>query len=126
MAEGRRVLSTVTDPQQQHRTNEAAEQFTDALAQSYKTLAERGVGALEQGAQATEVFYKQTINNLHTQAEENRRATQQLAEQHQRQADAVQSLAQESVEAYRGFVDSLFSYWEGVIQAAERGTREAE
>ena len=116
----------MTDQQERQRMNEAAEQFTDALGQSYKTLAERGVGALEQGAQVTEVFYKQTINNLHTQAEENRRATQQLAEQHQRQAEAVQSLAQESIEAYRDFVDSLFSYWEGAIQTAERGTREAE
>ena len=116
----------MTDQQEQQRMNEAAEQFTDALAQSYKTVAERSVVAVEQGAQLTEVFYKQTINNLHTQAEENRRATQQLAEQQQRQADAAQSLAQESVEAYRGFVDSLFSYWEGVIQATELGTREAE
>jgi len=116
----------MTDLQQQHRINDAAEQFTDALGQSYKTVAQRGLGSLEQGPQFTEVFYKQTINNLHTQAEENRRATQQLAEQHQRQADAAQSLAQESVEAYRDFVDSLFSYWEGVIQATERGTREAE
>ena len=106
--------------------NKAAEQFTDTFAQAYKTVTERGVVAVEQGAQLTEVFYKKTINNLHTQAEENRRATQQLAEQHQRQADAAQSLAQESVEAYRDFVDSLFSYWEGVIQATERGTREAE
>jgi hypothetical protein len=116
----------MTDQQEQQRMNEAAEQFTDTFAQAYKTVAERGVVAVEQGAQVTEVFYKQTINNLHTQAEENRRAAQQLAEQQQRQADAAQSLAQESVRAYMDFVDSLFSYWEGVIQAAERGTREAE
>jgi len=126
MAEERRVPRTMTDQQEQQRMNKAAEQFTDTFAQAYKTVTERGVVAVEQGAQLTEVFYKQTINNLHTQAEENRRATQQLAEQHQRQADAAQSLAQESVEAYRDFVDSLFSYWEGSIQAAERGTREAE
>ena len=116
----------MTDQQEQQRMNEAAEQFTDALAQTYKTVAERGVAALEPGAQFTEVFYKQTINNLHTQAEENRRATQQLAEQQQRQADAVQSIAQESVRAYIDFVDSLFSYWESAIQTAELGTREAE
>src|SRR5215217_7645481 len=100
----------MTDQQEQQSMNKAAEQFTDTFGQSYKMVAERGVVAVEQGAQLTEVFYKRTINNLHTHAEENRRATQQLAEQHQRQADAAQSLAQESVEAYRDFVDSLFSY----------------
>jgi len=115
----------MTDQQEQQRINEAAEQFTDALAHSYKTLAERGVEAVEQGAQVTEVLFNQTINNLHAQAEENRRATQQLAEQQQRQAEAVQSIAQESVGAYLDLVDSMF-YWPGGIQAAEEGTREAE
>lgn len=108
----------MTDQQEQQRINEAAEQFTDALAHSYKTLAERGVEAVEQGAQVTEVLFNQTINNLHAQAEENRRATQQLAEQQQRQAEAVQSIAQESVGAYLDLVDSMF-YWPGGIQAAE-------
>jgi hypothetical protein len=116
----------MTDQHEQQRINEAAEQFTDALAHSYKTLAERGVEAVEQGAQVTEAFFNQSINNLHAQAEENRRATQQLAEQQQRQAEAAQSIAQESVRAYMEFVDSMFSYWQGGIQAAQGGTREAE
>jgi len=103
----------MTDQQEQQRINQAAEQFTDALAQSYKTVAERSVVALEQGTQVTEVFFNQTINNLHAQAEENRRATQQLAEQQQRQADAARSIAQKSVGAYMDLVDSTFSYWQG-------------
>ncbi len=116
----------MTDQHEQHRTNEAAEQFTDTLAQSYKTVAERGVAALEPGAQFTEVFYKQTINNLHTQAEENRRATQQLVEQHQRQAEAAQTISQESVGAYMYFIDSMFSYWQEALRTAERVSKEAE
>jgi hypothetical protein len=126
IAEERRVPTTMTDQQEQQRMNEAAEQFTDALAHSYRTLAERGVEAVEQGAQVTEVFFNQTINSLHAQAEENRRATEQLAEQQQRQAEAAQSIAQESVRAYIELVDSMFFYWQGGIQAAEEGTREAE
>ena len=35
----------MTDHQSQQRINEAAEQFTDALVQSYKVVAERGVSA---------------------------------------------------------------------------------
>ena len=103
----------MTDQHEQQRIKEAGEQYADALAQSYKTVAERGVEAVEQGAQLTEVFFNQTIDNLHAQAEENRRATQQLAEQQRRQAEAAQSLAQESMGAYMDFVDSLFSYWQG-------------
>ena len=113
------------DQQSQQRVNEAAEQFADALVQSYKTVAERGVSVQEGSAQVTEVFFNQTINNLRAQAEENRQATQQLADQQQRQAEAAQTLTQESVDAYMYFMDSMFSYWQGGIQTAERSTEES-
>ena len=116
----------MTDQQSQQRINEAADQFTDALVQSYKTVAERGVSVQEGSAQVTEVFFNQTINNLRAQAEENRQASQQLVDQQQRQAEAAQTLTQESVGAYMDFMDSMFSYWQGGIQTAERGARETE
>jgi hypothetical protein len=116
----------MTDQQSQQRINEAADQFTDALVQSYKTVAERGVSVQEGSAQVTEVFFNQTINNLRAQAEENRQATGQLADQQQRQADAAQTLTRESVDAYMDFLDSAFSFWQGGVQTAERGARETE
>ena len=72
-----RSASTVS----QQRVNEPAEQFADALMQSYKAVADSGVSAQERSTQVTEVFFNHTINNLREQAEENRQATQQLAEQ---------------------------------------------
>ena len=116
----------MTDQQSQQRINEAADQFTDALVQSYKVVAERGTSAQEQGAQVTEVFFNQAINNLRSQAEQNRQASDQLAEQQQRQAEATQTLTRESVDAYMYFMDSMFSWWQGGIQTAERGARETE
>ena len=116
----------MTDHQSQQRINEAAEQFTDALVQSYKVVAERGVSAQEGSAQVTEVFFNQAINNLRAQAEENRQATQRLADQQQRQADATRTIAQESVGAYLEFMDSMYSWWLGGIQTAEQGARETE
>jgi hypothetical protein len=114
------------DQQQQQRINEAAEQFTDALVQSYQVVAERAGSAQEQNAQLTEAFFNQTIDNLRAQAEENRQASGHLADQQQRQADAAQTLTQESVGAYMAFVDSMFSYWQSGIQTAEQGARETE
>ena len=115
----------MTDQQQQQRVNEAADQFTDALVQSYKTVAERGVSVQEGSAQVTEVFFNRTINSLHAQAEENRQASQQLVDQQQRQADAAKTLTQDSVGAYMEFMDSMFSYWQGGIQTAERAVETA-
>ena len=114
------------DQQSQQRVNEAADKFTDALVQSYKAVAERGASSQEQSAQLTEAFFNQTINNLRAQVEENRQATEQLAEQQQRQAEGAQTLTQESVGAYMAFVDSMFSYWQSGIQTAERGARGTE
>jgi predicted RNA polymerase sigma factor len=116
----------MTDQQQQTRVNEAAEKFTDALVQSYKVVTDRGASPQEQNAQLTEVFVNQTINSLRTQAEQNRQATQRLAEQQQRQADAANTLTRESVDAYMHFMDSMFSWWQGGVQTAERGARETE
>ena len=114
------------DQQSQQRINEAAEQFHDALVNSFKTVADSGVSAQERNTQLTEVFFNQAINNLHAQAEQNRKAAQQLADQQQRQAEAVETLTRESVEAYMDFMDSMFSWWQGGVQTAERGARETE
>ena len=116
----------MTDQQNQQRINEAAEQFTDALVESYKVVAERGAAAQEQNAQLTETFFNRVVENLRSQAEENRQATERLTEQQQRQADAAQTLTRESVEAYMNFLNSAFSFWQRGLQTAERGARETE
>jgi hypothetical protein len=116
----------MTDQQSQERINQAADQFTDALVQSYKVVAERGVSAQEQGTQVTEVFFNQAINNLHAQAEENRQATQRLADQQQRQTDAAQTLTRESVDTYMEFLNQAFLFWQRGVQTAAQGARETE
>ena len=116
----------MTDQQSQQRINEAAEQFTEALVQSYKVVAERGASAQEQGAQLTEAFFNQTINNLRAQAEDNRQATEQLADQQQRQTEAAQALTRESVDTYMEFLNSAFLFWQRGVQTAAQGARETE
>ena len=122
----RKELIQSIDHQQQQKVNEAANQFTDALVQSFKAVAERGASAQDRGAQLTEVFFNQTINNLRAQAEENSQATEQLADQQQRQAEAAQTLTRESLNAYMEFLNSAFLFWQGGVQTAERGARETE
>jgi hypothetical protein len=114
------------DQHQQQRVNQAADQFTDALVNSYKAVIDRGVSAQESSTQVTKVFFNQAINNLYARAEQNRHVSQQLPDQQQRQAEAAQTLTQESVDAYMNFMDSMFSWWQGGVQTAERGARETE
>jgi hypothetical protein len=108
------------DEQQQQRVNEAAEQFTSALVESFRAVSARGEAAQEQSAQLTQDFFNRVVNNLRAQAEDTQEMTQQLADQQQRAQEATRTLTQESADAYMNFLNSMFSYWQGGIQTAER------
>ena len=99
------------DEKQQNQVNEAAEKFADALKQSYQSLADRSVSAQELNAQLTQDFFNGVTNNLRTQAESNRALSEDLIEQQRKQQEASQTLAQESANAYMGFLNSMFSYF---------------
>src|SRR5918911_5344848 len=100
----------MTDQAQQRQINEAAENFAEAIRQSYRAMADRTVSAQELNAQLTEDFFNRVIENLHTQAEDTRQLGQQLADQQQRATQAGQTLTQESVNVYMDFVNSMFSF----------------
>ena len=113
------------DEQQQQRVNHAAEEFADALKQSYQAVSERGQSAYEVNAQLTEQFWNRVVENLQTQAEANRQTGEQLAEQTQRRQEAERQLTQESVSAYMDFVNSMVSFGQQAPRAAERGAERA-
>ncbi len=108
--------------EQQQRINQAAEQFANAVRDSYQAVADRTVSAQELNAQLTQDFFNRVIDNLRSQAEDTRQMGQQLADQQQRATEAGQTLTQESVDAYMEFVNSMFSFWQGGAQQARRQT----
>jgi hypothetical protein len=115
----------MADEPQQQEINQAAEEFTNALVESYRAASERGVHIQEQNAQLTQDFFNRVIDNLQTQAEKNREFTEELASQQQRATEAGQQLTQESVNAYRDFVGSMFSSMLSATQgAAKEGAEE--
>ena len=111
------------DEQKQQQINEAAEQFAEAVKESYQTMADRGQSAQELNAQLAQQFFSSVNEHLRTHAEANREMTQQLLEQQQRTQEAGQQIAQESVGAYMDFVNSIFSASQAAPQAAERGAQ---
>src|SRR5918992_4963509 len=103
------------DQQQQQQVNEAAEKFAEAVRESYQTVADRAVSAQQLNAELTQSFFNSVINNLRSQIEANRALTRGLAEQQERQMEATQTFAQDSVDAYMDFVNSMFSYYQGTV-----------
>jgi hypothetical protein len=110
------------DQQQQQQINQAAEQFANAIRDSYQAVADRTVSAQQLNAELTQNFFNTVIENLRTEAERNRELTQELAGQQQRGVEATQQLTQESVNAYMDFVNSMFSFWQGSVEQAQRQT----
>ena len=108
------------DQKQQQQVNEAAEKFADALKESYKSIADRSVSAQELNAQLTQDFFNGVINNLRTQAEGNRALSEDLIEQQRKQREASRTLAQESVNAYTDFLNSMFAYYKGNLEEVQR------
>ena len=108
---------------QQKQVNEAAEKFAEAIKESYQALADRSVSAQELNAQLTQDFFNGVINNLRTQAESNRALAEDLIEQQRKQQEASQALTQESVNAYTEFLNSMFSYYRGSLDEAQRSAR---
>jgi hypothetical protein len=113
-------VGDIMDEKQQNQVNEAAEKFADALKQSYQSLADRSVSAQELNAQLTQNFFNGVTNNLRTQAESNRALSEDLIEQQRKQQEASQTLAQESANAYMDFLNSMFSYYRGNLDEAQR------
>ena len=108
------------DQRQQQQVNEAAEKFADALKESYQSIANRSVSDQELNAQLTQDFFNGVINTLRTQAEGNRALSEDLIEQQRKQREASQALAQESVNAYTDFLNSMFAYYKGNLDEAQR------
>jgi hypothetical protein len=108
------------DNRQQQQVNEAAEKFADALKESYQSIADRSVSAQELNAKLTQEFSSGVINNLRTQAEGNRALSEDLIEQQRKQQEASRALAQESVNAYMDFPNSMFAYYRGNLDEAQR------
>ena len=108
------------DQRQQKQVNEAAEKFAEAIKESYQALSERSVSAQELNAQLTQDFFNGVISNLRTQAQNNRALAEDLIEQQKKQQEASQALTQESVNAYMDFLNSMFAYYRGNLDEAQR------
>ena len=120
----RRGRDGAMDERQQRQVNEAAEKFASAIKDSYQALAERGVSAQQLNAQLTQDFFNGVISSLRTQAENNRALAEDLIEQQRKQQEASQALTQESLNAYMDFLNSMFSYYRGSVDEAQRSTRQ--
>src|SRR5919199_5613935 len=106
------------DEQQMQNVNQAAEQWTESTQQVVRTLADRTVSLQESNLRFTQNFFQNGIEQVNSQAQGIREATQGLAEQGQRQREAFETLSQEGTNAYSEFLNSAMSFYQEALNTA--------
>ena len=108
----------MTDQGKARDVNEAARNFAETLADSYRLVYGQANESAERQQQRAQEFSNLVQGNLEEQAEAGRANVQQLTEQANKQREAGQQFARESVEAYTQFLNDAFSqYRAGTDQA---------
>lgn len=105
------------------KTNRAAEQVAQSTRDSYQSMVEHSVGLQERNIRFLQDMIDGSVKELRHQAESNRVMTQQLIERAEKQREAVQTLLEESLDAYMDLLYSPLTYYKQGLEAAKKAAR---
>ena len=103
------------------KANKAAERLAKTTGDSYKTIVDHVIALQERNIKFVQGIFEETAGEIRSQAESNRAVTQELVERAERQRGALQTLTQESVDAYMDLVYAPFSYYKESLHLVESG-----
>ncbi|PLS85068.1 MAG: hypothetical protein CYG60_14590 [Actinobacteria bacterium] len=110
------------DQQQQQNVNRAAQEWTEAVRQSFRTLADQTVQLQETNLKLIQTFFQQSVEQLQSSPE-----WQQRGEEQQR---VFEALAKDSANAYSDYLNSALSFYQQTMsqatQVAQSNLRTAE
>ncbi|CAN5908946.1 hypothetical protein BH23ACT11_BH23ACT11_18740 [soil metagenome] len=107
------------DNQQAKRVNEAAQKFAEAVRESYETVSGRSMEAQERSRMLTQSFFESVVSELEAQAQSGQQMSDDLMEQTRKQQEAFQQLSEESMNSYKEFLNSVFSYHQANVERAK-------
>jgi hypothetical protein len=105
------------------KVNEVAKKMTEAVHASYETAVESTTTVQESHARLAQSLFESGVEALKIQTEiqtELRDQTlQSMGEQLRRHREVFQEVSRESLNAYEGFLGSLFSYYRDTMGESE-------
>jgi len=107
------------DEKDPNRIYEATEELAESARESYNTAVDRAFAAQESNMRLTRSFFEDWADTLQEQAELNRHTMESLVELAREQREVFQELTRESLNAYDGFLNSLFSYYKEALEEPE-------
>ncbi|HEY7127680.1 MAG TPA: hypothetical protein VH540_27375 [Ktedonobacterales bacterium] len=93
--------------------------------ESFQTVVENALATQERNTKYAQSVFEQGIEALRSQVGITRTLMQELGTQSQKQQEAFQALAHQSVDAYMNMVRAPFSYYQQALDAAEVATRQS-
>lgn len=106
------------------KTNRAAENLAKSTADAYKTVIDHTVAVGERNVRFTQKMVDAWTREIRNQAESNRAVTEELVERAERQRDALQTVVEESVDAYMDLVYAPFSYYKQGLRVVEDNVKQ--
>jgi hypothetical protein len=103
------------------KANKAAERLAETTRDSFGTVVDHAVGLQERNVRFAQGVVEDSIRELRQQAESNRALTQELVDRAERQRDALQTLVEESVDAYMDLAYAPLSYYRQGLRLVESG-----
>ena len=105
------------------KANKAAERLAETTRDSYLTVLDHTVGLQERNVRFAQGVIDESIQELRKQAESNQTMGLELVERVEQQRDALQTLVEESVDAYMDFAYAPHAYYREGLSAAKNATR---
>ena len=106
------------------KASEATRKLMRSVQETSKAIADTTVAAQERNTKLAQGIIENGIEVIKSQVGVTQSLMQELGQQYQKQQDAFQALAQESMEAYRDFLFAPLTFFQKAMDTAEAATRE--
>ena len=101
------------------KANKAAERLARTTGDSYKMVIDHVVALQERNVRFAQGLVDTSIKEVRSQAEANQAITQELVERAEKQREALQTLVEESVDAYVDLAYAPFAYFRQGLRLVE-------
>src|SRR3712207_5040375 len=106
------------------KANKAAERLAETTRDSFGVILDHAVGLQERNVRFAQGLVDASIKEARSQAETNQAMTQELVERAEKQREALQTLVEESVDAYVDLAYAPFAYFRQGLQIGRASCRE--
>ncbi len=101
------------------KANRVSERVARETGDSLKVVIDHGVALQERNVRFAQDIVDGSIKGLRSQAESNRALTHEIVERAEKQREAFQTLAEESLNSYMDFLYAPFSYYKEGLRLVE-------